>query len=274
MITEERIKLTTSCRDCDYIPKVEAAGEVVFDSDRGDHQLMHNGVKVLRGCYHGEEMAAIIQQLQGHHEPQQEKAFHEFLQYFYPKHPTRWKLETYPPLMIEAGSYWAYYSMWFYHWFDGNAQCHMIEQNRDKMLVGFNNFKLNGMEGIFTEATIGFECNSGKKKTSIDTYMHHMNLNQVDILHADIQGHEYQMLTGARLNIEQQRIKHMFISTHGEQTHLDCLSFLRHHDYYINCEHTPAESYSEDGLIVATSPDKPQFDIAISKRTPTHVRQS
>ena len=55
----ERVLMTSSCRDCDRIPKVKDAG-ATFESPRGRYQLMHNGGKVLHGGYHGLWMAEII----------------------------------------------------------------------------------------------------------------------------------------------------------------------------------------------------------------------
>ena len=54
----ERVRQTIYCRVCDYIPKVECAGEVNLNHDTL-YQIMHNGVKVLGG-YHGKWMEVII----------------------------------------------------------------------------------------------------------------------------------------------------------------------------------------------------------------------
>jgi len=95
---KSRIELTTSCHDADYIPKVKNAGEV--EGKNGlRHQVMHNGIRVVYGGYHGDWMAEIIKVLRGHHEPQEEKAFFEILRYV-----------SEGGTMIELGSYWAYYS--------------------------------------------------------------------------------------------------------------------------------------------------------------------
>ena len=62
-----RIRLTTSCKDTDLIPKVADAGEI---KEEGGvvYQVMHNGVKVTYGDYHGKWMGEIIHTLRGHHE--------------------------------------------------------------------------------------------------------------------------------------------------------------------------------------------------------------
>ena len=55
----------------------------VFKSAKGDYQLMHNGVKVVKDCYYGYSawMSDIIFGLKGHHEPQEERVFYEILKY-------------------------------------------------------------------------------------------------------------------------------------------------------------------------------------------------
>src|SRR5687768_1816503 len=74
----ERIEMTVRCRDCDGIPKVERAGEIL-DEGGGLVQIMHNGIRVVAGGYYGSFMTEVIQRLQGHHEPQEELVFHEIL---------------------------------------------------------------------------------------------------------------------------------------------------------------------------------------------------
>lgn len=78
--TRFRIEMTVGCHDCASIPKVMNAGQIV--TERGERvQVMHNGLKVLAGGYHGDWMAEIITRLRGHHEPQEEMVFHEVLKH-------------------------------------------------------------------------------------------------------------------------------------------------------------------------------------------------
>ena len=65
-----RIELTVAVRDTDVMPKVANAGEVIVrDGER--LQVMHDGVVVSEGRYHGAWMTEVIRQLRGHHEPQE-----------------------------------------------------------------------------------------------------------------------------------------------------------------------------------------------------------
>ncbi len=252
MMHQSRIRLTTSCHDTDNIPKVPNAGQVE-EKNGLKYQVMHNGVKVIYGGYHGTWMAEIIDRLRGHHEPQEEKVFHEVLKYV-PEGGT----------MIELGSYWAYYSAWFVN----SIRCantYMIEPNRDKLIVGLNNFALNGMSGTFINAFVGkfyskresFIDWDGKQiylpQVSIDNFVQTQNIPHIDILHSDIQGAELDMLYGCEKSFEESRINFLFISTHGDN-HFPCYNLIEKYGFTIIASHTPDESFSVDGLIVAHSP--------------------
>src|SRR5689334_5254830 len=101
----ERVEMTVSCRDTDPIPKVPGAGGVFPASDGTMCQRMHNGLHVTAGNYHGEWMSEVIRRLRGHHEPQEEILFHAAL-------PLAGLGDT-EPMMVELGSFWGYYSLWF-----------------------------------------------------------------------------------------------------------------------------------------------------------------
>lgn len=248
---QERVKLTSNCHDCDVLPKVENAGCVIDGNPQ--YQVMHNGIKVSLGGYHGKWMQEIITNLKGHHEPQEEKAFYEVLKYV-PE----------GGIMIELGSYWAYYSMWF-HQYVKNSVNYMVEPNKEKLKVGVNNFRLNNMDGNFINASIGsiskkdnvFIDWDGSKalinQITLDKIIKDKKINYIDLLHADIQGAELEMLLGAKLALEMKCIRFVFISTHG-YCHSKCIKMLKQYEYDVICEHSIAESFSADGLIVAKSP--------------------
>jgi hypothetical protein len=97
-------------------------------------------------------------------------------------------------------------------------------------------------------------------------------IDQVDLLHADIQGFEYEMLCGCGDLITQRRIGFVFISSHSLKLHFQCRKHLAQAGYMIIAEHTPKESYSDDGLIVASASPQALPRIEISKR-PLSARQ-
>lgn len=263
MSEEQRIELATKCTDCASMPKVPDAG-VVFDTPSGSYQIMHNGIKTYTDSHYGPYNVEVIRRLQGIHEPQEEFIFDQVMR----------KL---PPggTILELGSFWAYYSLWFLDSIP-EAKAFMVEPLEQALNAGKRNFTLNGRNGVFIQAAISDQCEDESeielwpgrfayaRKVSVDSLMSENSISKLTILHADIQGTECKMLQGASLALREKRIQWIFISTHGENIHQQCLALLRMHRYNIVAEHTPRESYSVDGLIVASS-DAKEKRIRISK---------
>jgi hypothetical protein len=253
--TQSIAKLIGNCKDTALIPKVSEAGQVTTDKNGQTIQIMHNGVKVLANSYYGDFHTEIIKQLKGHHEPQEEKVFFEVIK----KMPTE-------ATMIELGSYWSYYSLWF-HKMVQKPKNYMVEALEENLELGRNNFKLNGFDGEFIYAKVGRKPNDleSLKTVSVDYLILSNSLDRVNILHADIQGHEYEMLIGAKEALKDKKIDFIFISTHGLIVHFQCLKLLKIRGYKIIAEHTNLESYSCDGLIVGAL-NKSTEKVSISKR--------
>ena len=78
------------------------------------------------------------------------------------------------------------------------------------------------------------------------------------MLHLDIQGAELDALHGARQSFQSGKVRFVFVSTHhhsisgNPNIHNQCLEFLRNNGAHIVLEHSVSESYSGDGLIVAS----------------------
>ncbi len=238
---------TISGTDCDYIPKVKDAGEIFFNGELF-YQLMHNGVKIVLNSYYDVQWATdVIYGLKGHHEPQEEKCFYEVLKYI-PENAT----------MLELGSFWAYYSLWFAFSIKG-AKNYLIEPDPKRLEVGKKNFALNNKVGIFKQGCVGKIIDEDLvhlkdvEQVILEDFIEKEKIEHIHILHADIQGSEYDMLKTLKRNIY--KIDYFFISTHGYEginsTHLDCISYLKNHNFIILAEHTHKESCSGDGLIVA-----------------------
>ena len=64
-----RVLTTLCCDDCSLLPRVENAGQVIYENDGSCYQLMHNGLKVGRDCYYGSWMTTLIELAKGFHEP-------------------------------------------------------------------------------------------------------------------------------------------------------------------------------------------------------------
>jgi FkbM family methyltransferase len=252
--------MTIGCRDCEIIPKCSQAGQTISTS-YGDAQVMHNGLLVKAGGYHGDWMAQIIRSLKGHHEPQEELVFHHILKYV--RHRS---------LMVELGSFWAYYSLWYLREVPySKAVC--IEPDPRNMKIGQHNAQMNDLTDriIFKEASAGRE-NIDKHELISDSdgsalRVPCMNMTaisalsngqQIELLHLDVQGAELEVINSIEDLSQNKPIRFVFASTHHQsisgssQTHSDCVSKLKALGANILIEHSVQESFSGDGLIVAS----------------------
>lgn len=257
----ERASMSMACRDTDYIPKVKDAGKTkVVNGERV--QVMHNGLIVKENGYQGEWEARIIESLKGHHEPQEEKVFHEVLQRI-----------GKGGLMMELGSWWSFYSMWFIRAVkDGKAVC--CEPDPANLKLGNENAKLNDIKiddqitfyhsaaGVPDGDIIDFQCEDESiikiPVRTVDSIVAERKIKKIDLLHMDIQGFEMHALQGALETIKAKKLRFLFVSTHhfaisGDPImHQRCLDFIKSNGGHIIARHTILESCSGDGLIVAS----------------------
>ena len=260
-----RVAMTCSCRDSDAITKVPSAGELQRDPSSGETiQVMHNGLRVVAGGYYGDWMSTIIQQLQGHHEPQEELLFHGLLQ----------RLGGQPGCMIELGSFWSYYSLWFLRENPSQRRAICLEADPAHLAIGRRNAELNQLSPTFVHgfagATPGHDPvafpteRSGSVDLlcySVDQLIEQHQIPYLDILHLDTQGAELSVLQGALGAIRARRIRFLVVSTHSYEIcgdpliHQRCVAWLEQHGAHIICEHDVHESFSGDGLIVASLSD-------------------
>jgi len=241
----QRIQDVVDCPDNRLIPRHPEAGLV-----KKGKQVMHNGIVVTLGGYYGHAIAQMLYKNKGVHEPQEEYAFDQVL-HTIPENAT----------MLEFGSYWAFYSIWFQKRIK-NARNYMVEPEFLNMLYGINNFRLNEVRGKFTNAFIGRAAGNenGIPIICVDDYVAENHIDFIDILHSDIQGFEYDMLVGAENTIRENKIGYVFISTHGNKVHAQCLDFLLAKNFKILCSADEQDTYSFDGLIVARANNYPGLD--------------
>ncbi len=271
---QSRVAMTISCTDADNLPRVPNAGEVI-DHPSGRVQVMHNGVLVEEGCYYGTITSEIIRCLLGIHEPQEEVAFATILNRLAESLPL-----NRPPTMIELGSFWAYYSLWFLNEFpDGTSIC--LEPDTHHLQVGQRNFAINNRTGTFINAAIGAgggsvsgfvtETNPNPvdlPSHDLDSLLLTCGLEHADILLSDIQGGEVPLLLGASERLRSGAVRFLVVSTHdlsitgSATTHQQVLDILLWSGAHIIAEHTISESFSGDGLIVASF-DPRDKDLAI-----------
>ncbi|MES2971810.1 MAG: FkbM family methyltransferase [Patescibacteria group bacterium] len=252
--------MTTSCRDSDHIPKVKNAGKIIT-VDGNEYQIMHNGLLVEHGGYFGDWMSETITTLKGHHEPQEEKVFYELL-----------KLLPAKATMIELGSYWAYYSMWFNKEIKRSTN-YCCEPDPKNLALGQRNVKINKLENItFINAAAGkedgkiisFKPQEGDFEPvdvairSVDGIVAEYKIPRLDIIHMDIQGVELDTIEGAEQSIKQGKVRFLIVSTHhylisnDVLTHEKCIEKIKELGGHIIVEHAIHESFSGDGLVVAS----------------------
>ena len=267
----ERIALALSCRDCEGLPRVPDAGGIE-ETEAGRVQIMHNGLRLRTDSHYGDYNVEVIRGLRGHHEPQEEAIFHEVVGRLGPG-----------AVMLELGAFWAYYSLWFLKAVR-EARAVLVEPVPSALEAGQRNFAINAEEGRFIHAAIGsapapeaaLELWKGMTVTvptvSVDSLLAAEGIERLAILHADIQGHEVAMLHGAATALAAKRIDWVFISTHGENIHQRCMQLLRRAGYRIAAEHSPGESHSVDGLIVAAAHDRRPLPPPSRRRAPGVAR--
>jgi FkbM family methyltransferase len=267
----ERVQLTVSCHDADDIPKVADAGSIVNTVD-GTAQVMHNGVLVVEGCYYGDWMTEIIRTLRGHHEPQEERVFHEIVE--------RVAGDTAAPTMVELGAFWAYYSLWMLQRVP-QTRAILVEPDPNNLEVARANLALNGRQAELVQAAVGaaagppqpFCCESDGltrpvATASIRSLLERFDIDRIDVLLADVQGAEVELLGGAA-DLLADRVRFLVVSTHhhlisGDPlTHERCLAALHAAGAHIIAEHTVAESFSGDGLIAVSFDDRDR-DIVVA----------
>ena len=250
---KKRIEHVLSSTDNDFIPRVPDAGKI-----SSGKQVMHNGIKIHLGSYYGPEYAKMLVLSKGVHEPQEERIFME-------------ALKTIPQgsVMVEMGAFWSFYSMWFHNEVK-QAVNFMVEPDSFNMGQGKRNFRLNKMKGFFIQAFVGRVSASGKQGATIcvDDLVKKNSIPFIHMLHSDIQGYEYEMLLGAEMTFSEDKVGYVFISTHSNELHYQCLNFLKNKNFVIIASADLDESFSEDGLIAARSPYFKGINaINISKRS-------
>jgi FkbM family methyltransferase len=271
-----RMATTVSCPDADAIPKVEHAGEC-HDHDGRRVQIMHNGLLVEEGGYYGGWMTEIIRALRGHHEPQEELVFHRILE--------RLAAED-APVMIEFGSFWMYYGLWFCHALPAGRVVG-LEPDPAWIEVGRRNAALNGYDDRvrFVHAAIGdrpgepmgFEAESDGRVHDIPQHdlgslMSATGLRRVDLVLADVQGAETILIDRARGDFETGRVRFLIVSTHHHSisgdplTHQQALQRLTDAGAHVIAEHTVGESFSGDGLIAVSFDERDKdFRVPVSR---------
>jgi len=270
----KRVRTTVSCRDADEIPKVANAGELAV-LNGVPVQVMHNGLLIYEGCYGGVWMTEVIRGLRGHHEPQQEAVFDAILRRLTSEDPRL-------PTMVEFGSFWAYYTMWFAAALP-KAKIVAMEPDPSSLEVGRRNVELNGLTNQvhFVPGMVGdhpgqlatFIGENSEEEHAVLQYdlastLDVAGLERVDLVLADVQGAETVLLRRALPLLTAARVRFLVVSTHHRSisgdvlTHQRALQLLTNAGAHVIAEHSVPESFSGDGLI-AVSFDRRDADFTV-----------
>jgi len=271
-----RIALTASCRDADDLPRARGAGEIT-DRDGVPVQVMHNGVVVEKDGYCGPWMTELIRRLGGCHEPQEERVFARVLERVAATEPD--------PSMIELGSSWAYYSLWFLSVLPAGRVAG-VEPDPAFLALGQRNAALNGRSVTLLPGAIGpgsplaadgeevavsIESEAATRpvpRRTVASLADEAGFGRISVLLADIQGAEAHLVEQLDGLIAAGRLRFVIISTHHHRLSGDPLLHRRVLDRlaglggHVVAEHSVAESYSGDGL-VAVSYDPQDRDLTV-----------
>ncbi len=249
-----KIDTVLSSPDNHHIPRVDGAGTV-----KDGLVTMHNGIQVSALGYYGGGILNMLAENQGVHEPQEERAFAEILKRLHPE-----------STMVELGAYWGFYSLWFSKEVSG-AKCHLVEPSFACLTSGRENFARNRLPATFTQAYVGGEAGVARDGTAVicvDDFARQHGLERIHVLHSDIQGAEAAMLRGAARLLSAREVDYVFISTHSNPLHAECIDLLGQYDYHVLASANLDDSYSGDGLIVARGPHIAEPDrLEISHRS-------
>ncbi len=244
------------------IERVPLAGAIA-----GTDVYLHNGNRVpLVGpdTYYG-AFSQLLVINRGVHEPLEEYVFQEML-----------RILPQAPVMIELGAYWAHYSMWLKK-VRPQSTAILIEPEDENLAAGRNNFARNGFAGDFVKGSVG------TGKIAIDAFRNDRKLAKIDVLHADVQGAEIEMLDGCRSTLRERRVDYLLIATHTQEKHHDVIAKLAALGYRIEvASDFENDSTSFDGFVFASSPDAKQVfnrfaplgRTAIAESSPERLLQS
>jgi hypothetical protein len=235
-----------------YIKRCSDAGKII-----NNVVILHNGIKVYKNCYYG-AFSKILTLNKGCHEPAEERIFQIVLDKINNDNSNSLSTNN---IMIELGSYWAFYSIWFNKTIN-NAKNYCIEPDLNNLNIGKKNAVLNNVDIDFTQGFIG------KKHINVINFMKEKNIDNIDILHSDIQGYEYEMLIDIEPLLKENKIKYLFISTHSDEIHYKCIDLLKNNNYYIIASADfETETFCFDGIIVASYINIGTYNLGCRKHT-------
>lgn len=155
------------------------------------------------------------------------------------------------PVMLELGAYWGHYSMWLKKR-RPHARVFLVEPDAINLQAGRENFDRNGLSGTFINDMVGTGA------FEVDRFVADQGLTRLDVLHADIQGAEIEMLDGCQNSFRSGKVQYCFVSTHSQALHIAAAEKLLASGFRIEASaDCDSESTSCDGLIFAAHASAP-----------------
>jgi hypothetical protein len=119
--------------------------------------------------------------------------------------------------MVELGSFWAHYSLWFCAPVEGGVS-YCLEPELRNLLYGVTNAELNGQRGnlVFLYNLIGARSDRATAPPTLtfDQLVAVKDLRRLDILHSDIQGAaEASMPEGAAQTLASRLARFVFLGS-------------------------------------------------------------
>ena len=171
---------------------------------------------------------------------------------------------------MEVGAFWAYYACWFLRAIPGaTALC--MEPDASNAECGKENLRLNSLKAEWIRGSAGrdhlpnvsFRQESDQKTVEIPCHNFSSlweagGSGPVELLHIDAQGAELPFLESLGDADLFRQVRFVVVSTHHEsisgssRTHGECLQVIQRLGGCILEEHSVEESFSGDGLIVAS----------------------
>lgn len=208
---------------------------------KGDNVVLHNGIKVpYKGEYsYYDNFSDILVINRGVHEPLEEFVFQQVLK----------EIKTAEPIMLELGAYWGHYSLWLNKIYP-KAELYLVEPETINIEAGKHNFALNDVNGEFIKAFVG------EGAFSVDEFLQKNSLQELTILHSDIQGYELEMLADSKETLQNKRVDYVFVSTHSQTLHSKVISTLEDYGYRVEVSSDfEFHTTSFDGFIFASNPN-------------------
>jgi len=234
------------------IKRHKDAGKVV-----DGNVILHQGIKVSAQGYYGDFSDCLTLNI-GVHEPSEERMFQEVLEDIDPG-----------GTMIELGSYWAMYTIWFNKVIK-DAVNYCIEPEASNLNVGIDNCKLNDVKADFT---LGFIGSSGGE-IKVSDFVKEKKIDFIDMLHSDIQGYELHLLHDLVPLMKDKKIKYLFISTHSNEIHYEAIRIMEECDYRIIASADfDEQTFCMDGIIVACQKENQKItNTSLGNRRKTPLR--